>query len=104
MENNIIAKQIIDFHKSAFDSTFNSLNILQQQIEKMVQTFIQQSTWLPVEGKAAINEWGNICNKGRSDFKEAVDNSYKKVEECFAAGESAATAAKTDKAKTSKTT
>jgi hypothetical protein len=101
MENNIIAKQIIDFHKSTFDNTFNSLTILLQQMEKMVQTFIQQSTWFPVEGKAAINEWGNICNKGRCDFKEAVDNTYKKVEEYFAAGESVA---KADKTKPSKTT
>jgi hypothetical protein len=107
MENNIIARQIINFHKSAFDNTFNSLTILQQQMEKMVQTFIQQSTWLPVEGKAAINEWSNICNKGRCDFKEAVDKNYKKVEEYFAAGESVVvgeSTAKTEKTKTSKTT
>ena len=113
MENKIIAKQIIDFHKSAFDSTFNSLNIFQQQMEKMVQTFVQQAPWLPAEGKAAINEWRKICNKGCSDFKEAVDNNYKKVEEYFAAGESTAAepaaasaaepTAKTEKTKTSKT-
>jgi len=101
MENDAIAKQIIDFYKSAFDNTFDSLTALQQQMEKMVQSFIQQSTWLPVEGKAAINEWGNICNKGRYDFKEAVDKNYKKVEEYFAAVESAV---KPEKTKPSKTT
>jgi hypothetical protein len=100
MENKVIAKQIIDFHKSTFDNTFNSLAILQQQTEKMVQNFVQQATWLPAEGKAAINEWVNINNKGRSGFKAAADNNYKKVEEYFAAGE---TAAKTDKTKKSKT-
>jgi hypothetical protein len=100
MENKIIVKQIIDFHKSTFDNTFNSFAILQRQAEKMVQTFLQQATWLPAEGKAAINEWVNVYNKGRIGFKEAVDNNYKKVEAYFAAGE---TAAKTDKTKTSKT-
>ena len=97
MENKIIAKQIIDFHKSTFDNTFNSFSILQQQTEKMVQTFLQQATWLPAEGKTAINEWVNIYNKGRIDFKAAADNNYKKVEEYFAGGETAA------KTKTSKT-
>lgn len=100
MENKVIAKQIIDFHKSTFDNTFNSLSILQQQTEKMVQTFVQQATWLPAEGKAAINEWVTIYNKGRNGFKEAADNNYKKVEEYFAAGETTAT---TNKTKTSKT-
>jgi hypothetical protein len=97
MENKIIASQIIDFHKSTFDNTFNSLSILQQQTEKMIQTFVQQATWLPAEGKTAINEWVNIYNKGRIGFKEAADNNYKKVEEYFAAGETAT------KTKTSKT-
>ena len=97
MENKIIAKQIIDFHKSTFDNNFNSFSILQQQTEKMVQTFMQQATWLPAEGKAAINEWVNVYNKGRIGFKEAADNNYKKVEEYFATSETPI------KTKTSKT-
>lgn len=96
MENKIIAKQIIDFQKSTFDNNFNSLTIMQQQAEKMVQTFTEQATWIPAEGKAAINEWVNIYNKGRVGFKEAADNNFKKVEEFFAAGETVA------KTKTSK--
>jgi hypothetical protein len=100
MENKVIAKQIIDFHKSTFDNTFNSLTILQQQTEKMIQTFLQQATWLPAEGKAAVNEWVNIYNKGRIGLKTAADNNYKKVEEYFAVG---VTPAKADKTKSSKT-
>jgi hypothetical protein len=100
MENKVIAKQIIDFHKSTFDNTFNSLTILQQQTEKMIQTFLQQATWLPAEGKEAVNEWINIYNKGRIGLKTAADNNYKKVEEYFAVG---GTAAKADKTKSSKT-
>jgi hypothetical protein len=87
MENKIIAKQIIDFHKATFDNTFNSLAILQEQTEKMVQTVLQQATWMPVEGKEAIKEWINIYKKGRVDFKAAADKNYKKVEEYFNAGD-----------------
>ncbi|MEQ8164046.1 MAG: hypothetical protein ABRQ34_11055 [Smithellaceae bacterium] len=109
MENKIIAKRIFDFHKSTFDSTFNSLTILQQQMEKMFLEFVQRSAWFPAEGKAAINEWGNMCEKGRCDFKEAIENSFKQWEEYFAAGESAFSgeadaAVKADKTKMSKAT
>ena len=87
MDNKLIGKQLVDFHKSTFDNTFNSLSILQEQTEKMVNTFLLQATWLPAEGKAAIKEWLNVYNKGRVDFKNAADKNYKKVEEYFAAKE-----------------
>jgi len=87
MENKIVVKQIIDFHKTTFDNTFNSLAVLQEQTEKMLQTFLLQAAWLPAEGKAAIKEWMNIYNKGRVDFKTTVDKNYEKVEEYFAAAE-----------------
>jgi hypothetical protein len=100
MENMIIAKQVIDFHRSTFDGAFNSLNVLQQQMKELFQTFIQQSPWFPPESKTAFNEWEDICDEGRSAFKKAIDNNYKKAEEYFDACESVA---KTDRTKTSKT-
>jgi hypothetical protein len=97
MDNKLIAKQLVEFHKSTFDNTFNSLGILQEQTERMVNTFLQQATWLPAEGKDAVKNWVNIYKKGRIDFKEAAEKNYKKVEEYFSAGETA------PKAKTAKT-
>ena len=94
MDNRIIVKQMIDFYKSTFDNTFKSFDILQQQAEKMVQTFLQQATWLPAEGKSSIMEWVNIYNKGRISFKETADKNYEKVEAFFTAGEVAAEAKK----------
>lgn len=87
MDNKLIAKQLVEFHKSTFDNTFKSLAILQEQAEKMVNTFLQQATWLPAEGKDAIKEWVNIYSKARVEFKNAADKNYKKVEEYFAVTE-----------------
>jgi hypothetical protein len=87
MENKVIAKQIIDFHKATFDNTFNSLAVLQEQTEKMVQTVLQQAAWMPAEGKEAIKEWVSIYKKGRLDFKAAADENYKKVEKYFNDGD-----------------
>jgi hypothetical protein len=83
MDNKIIARQLIDFHKTTFDNTFNSLTALQEQAERMVAAFLEQSSWLPAEGKEAIKNWVNIYKKGRIDFKAAADKNYAKVEEYF---------------------
>ena len=84
MDQKQIAKQMMDFNKTAFDNTFNSITILQDQTEKLVLNFLEKAPWLPEEGKKAINEWIKAYKKGRADFKAAADDSYKKVTDYFA--------------------
>lgn len=77
-------KQMIQFNKSAFDNSFNAMVMLQEQIEKIVNTFLDQATWLPEEGKKVINEWVGAYKKGRDDFRKGVEKSFKGVEDYFA--------------------
>ena len=84
MEPGKISKQMIDFQKTTFDNTFNAMVSLQEQTEKMVNTIMDQSPWLPEEGKKVINEWVGAYKKGCNDFKKFVDENFKKVEEVFA--------------------
>ena len=83
MKNKIIARQLIEFHKSTFDNTFDSLTALQQQTENMIQAFLMQAGWLPSEGREVINQWVDIYKKGQIDFKKTMDENYAKVEEYF---------------------
>jgi hypothetical protein len=83
MEQGKIAKQMIDFHKATFDNTFNAMSILQEQTERMVAMFLEQSPWVPEDGRKAINEWVKTYKKGRADFKTTVDVSFKKVDDFF---------------------
>jgi len=83
MDQGKIAKQMIDFHKSTFDNTFNAMSILQEQTERMVNMFLDQSPWVPEEGRKTISEWLKAYKKGRTDFKTTVDESYKKVDAFF---------------------
>lgn len=83
MEPMKMAKQMIDFNKSSFDNTFNALTMLQEQYERMINSFMDQAVWLPEEGKKALNEWLDSYKKGREAFKETVDTSFKKVEDYF---------------------
>ncbi|MCK7511598.1 MAG: hypothetical protein MZV70_51175 [Desulfobacterales bacterium] len=51
MDQKQIAKQMIDFNKAAFDNSFNAMAILQDQIEKMASTALEQNNMIPAEGK-----------------------------------------------------
>jgi len=79
-----ITKQMIDFNKASFDNTFTAMVLLQEQTEKMVNAFMEQATWLPGEGRKALNEWVETVKKGREDFKKVVDQGFGKVEDYFA--------------------
>mgnify|MGYP001765735383 CR=1 FL=1 len=92
MEPKQFAKQMIQFNKAAFDNTFNAMTVLQEQTEKMVNRFIEQNPWMPAEGKKAVYDWVRAYKRGRDDFKVAVDDNYRKVEEFFAGFEKGKTA------------
>ena len=84
MEQKQIAKQMMEFNKTAFDNTFNAMAALQDQTEKLVFHFLEKAQWFPEDGKKTINEWVNAYKKGREDFKASADASYKKVSDYFA--------------------
>jgi len=84
MEPQKIAKQMLDFYKASFDNTFAAMTMLQQQMEKMTGMFVEQSTWLPEEGRKVLQEWVKAYKKGREDFKQAADENFARVESFFA--------------------
>ena len=87
MDQKQIAKQMMDFNKTAFDNTFNAMTILQDQTEKLVFRFLEKAPWFPEDGKKAVNEWVKAYKKGREDFKAYADDNYKKVTDYFAKAE-----------------
>ena len=83
MDQKQVLKQMIDFNKAAYNNTFNAFVILQDQAESLSNTLLAQATWLPQEGKKAIEELVKNCKTGRETFKKSVDESFKKVEAFF---------------------
>jgi hypothetical protein len=83
MDQKQVFKQMIDFNKAAFDNSFNAMVMLQEQTEKATNTLLDQATWLPAEGKKAVKDWIKAYKKGRDDFKKAVEENFKKVEDFF---------------------
>ena len=85
MDSSKIAKPMIDFQKTTFDNTFNAMVLLQEQAEAMANTVLDQATWMPEEGRKAINDWVKAYKKGREDFKKIVDENFNTVENFFSA-------------------
>jgi len=80
-------KQMIDFQKTTFESSFNAMTGLQAQGEKVMETFLNQATWLPNEGKKAVQNWVDAFKNGRDQFKQTVDLNFSKMESGFLGAE-----------------
>lgn len=76
-------KQIVEFQKQAFDSTFDAVVALQDQQEQFLTDLLERSSVVPEEGKQVINEWVETFRRSREDFKAAADKSYDLMEQYF---------------------
>ena len=83
MDQKKLFKQMLDFNKSAFENSFNAMAMLQEQAERAGSTILDQATWLPEEGRKAVQDWVDAYKKGRQEFKSMVDENYKRVEAYF---------------------
>jgi hypothetical protein len=81
MDDKDKTKQMVDYHKAAFETYYNSVLMMQEQTTKALDNMLKQSPWIPAQTKSFINEWINIYKKVTADFKESVDQNYEKIEE-----------------------
>ena len=84
MEQKQIIKQMIQHNKNVFEATFNSMAMLQDQMENATNMLLEQAAWLPAEGKKVVEEWFKAYKKGRETFKSVAAEGFKKVETFFA--------------------
>ena len=83
MDQKQMMKQMLEMNKLACDSTFQTIATIQEQTEAMTNKVIAQATWLPEEGRKAIDEWLATYKKGRENFKKMVDDAFDKVLKSF---------------------
>jgi hypothetical protein len=83
MEHYQFLKQMTQFNKTAFDSSYNAMCMFREHNEKMATSLLDQATWMPEQGKKAITEWMKSYKKGCEDFKKVVDQNYQNLEKYF---------------------
>lgn len=83
MDPKTIAKQTFDFYRSTFENTFKAMSMLQEQSQRMMDMYLEQTSGFPEEGKKAIREWLSAYKKGSEDFRKAVDESFNRADQFF---------------------
>lgn len=83
MQPKDMLKQMIDFNKAAYENAFKNMNMLQEQMEKVINTYIDQTAGMSDEGKKAVKDWASMYKKGYDDFKKLVDDNFKKMDSFF---------------------
>jgi hypothetical protein len=83
MQPKDMLKQMIDFNKAAYDNAFKNMNMLQEQMEKVVNQYIDQASGMSDDGKKSAKEWASMYKKGYEDFKKLVDDNFKKMDAFF---------------------
>lgn len=86
MQPKQLMKQMVDFNKAAFDNSFNTMVMLQDQMERMAKVYTDQATGISAETKNAVDEWTKLYKKGLADFKAMMDENFTKVESFLAQG------------------
>ena len=81
MDTTQLAKQTLSFQKTIFDNSFNAMVLVQDQTEKMVNSYIENLPWVTEENKKSLETSVEMGKKARDDFKKAVDESYAKFED-----------------------
>jgi len=71
---------MVDFNKAAFENSFNTMLMLQDQMERMSRVYVDQATGVSAETKNAVNEWTQLYKKSLTDFKAMIDENFKKVD------------------------
>ena len=74
---------MIRFNTAAFDNSFNAMNMVIEQNEKMIETFFAPATLMREEGGEAIKSWVSAYRNGWNDFKKLMDDNYAKVDTFF---------------------
>lgn len=87
MIQNAVVKQMIDFQKTSFQASFDTIARLQEQGEKNMEMFLNQAAWIPKEGKKAVSDWVDILKKGRDQFRQAIESNFSKMESNFGAAD-----------------
>jgi len=81
METTQFAKQALGFQKTMLDNGLNVMTMVQDQTEKMVNSYLEQLPWVTAEGKKTLQTSVDMSKKARDDFKKAVDEGFSKIEE-----------------------
>ena len=81
MDSSQFVKQTLGFQKTIFENSFSAMIVIQEQSEKMMNSYLEQLPWVTDESKSSMKASVDMAKKARDDFKTAVEDGFTKFEE-----------------------
>jgi hypothetical protein len=75
-EGSRFAVSVLDLQKTSFDNAVKAIESMQKQTEKVLKELIDNSSFMPGEGKKIIEEWRRLLKRSQGDFTKTVDKSF----------------------------
>lgn len=91
-----VTQQMIAFQKQSVNSFQSIWDLAQAQTSSTVDRMLDQATWMPSEGRQALDSWRTLMTQERERFSAYVDQCFAIYEKMLSAPQ-AATPAKTKK-------
>jgi prenyltransferase beta subunit len=89
MEYTQITRQVLDLQKMSFANWYDAVAMLQDQATTAMDMVLDQNTWMPEEGRKAIQSWVSACQQERGRFKSYIDEGFAGLEKIVAEGKRA---------------
>lgn len=83
MDQQIIAKQMIDLQRIAFDNMMSGSIMFWNQTGTVMNEFLNLAAWLPEDGKKALIGLVENGKNGLESFKNTVDDRYSNLSRCL---------------------
>ena len=77
METNLIAKQTLQIYHAALMQTLDAALTAQDHSQKTLETLLDQSPVVPLEGKRAISDWLEACREQTAAIKNVIEEGFR---------------------------
>lgn len=71
--------RVIDFQKSAFSITFETLLKMQEQTQKVTSVFMTENKAIPEQSRAMLDQWQSQLTQGQNDFQKHIIDHYDRL-------------------------
>ena len=87
MDNLNLLCQTIRFQRTALQNSLAMISAVQQHGEKLLKSTLEQSPWIPGEGKDACLFWAGLWTKNLTGMTDLVDKNLATMERLTSTGE-----------------
>jgi polyhydroxyalkanoate synthesis regulator phasin len=81
MDPKMMQKTAMEGMRSGMLMSFDTMNSVQEQMEKMWKTLLDQGGDLRKEGEKVLSDWLENMRKGREEFRRNLEDGLHKMEE-----------------------